>query len=251
MIIRSDPFSSLPGLAHGFFGRQGGVSEGIYASLNCGPGSKDNPEHIAENRRRIAAHFDTDPEALVTLAQIHSAEVVCAHRGLRGCEGDALITGQPGVILGVLAADCVPILLADATHRIIGAAHAGWKGALGNIMEATIAAMCKKGAKREAIQAAIGPCIAQASYEVSEDFLTPFLAKDPDNARFFQNGKPGKKHFDIRGYVALGLANAGIHRIDLLGNDTCAEADHFFSYRRATLRGEADYGRQVSCIMLR
>lgn len=247
-VIRSP---ALEGLPHGFLGRRGGVSTGIYAALNVGLGSGDDPAAVAENRAR--ARDAVKPGAtLVTLHQVHSAVAVVAEPGPNGARAhaDALVTDRPELLIGVLTADCVPVLFADTGAGVIGAAHAGWKGALGGVIAATVDAMERLGARRSGIVAAIGPCIGRASYEVSEAFAGPFLAADPGNERFFLAGRRGHPRFDIEGFVAARLAAAGLARVDAPGLDTYADARRFFSYRRATHRGEPDYGRQIALIGL-
>lgn len=239
------------GVAHGFFGRQGGVSEGLYASLNTGFGSDDRAEAVGENRRRIAAALDVAPENLITAHQIHSADVVVVDAPpTNPPHGDALVTRTPGLLLGVLAADCGPVLLADAQAGVIGAAHAGWKGALAGVTDAAIAAMTELGARPAAITAAIGPCISQAEYEVGPEFIARFCEADPNNARFFHHGRGDRSHFDLKGYLAARLMAAGVTRIDVLGDCTCAQDTAYFSNRRRTRRGEPDYGRNLSVIAL-
>jgi len=223
--------------AHGFFGRSGGVSEGIFASLNCGPGSGDARGAVMENRRRVG---EAVGGKLLTLYQIHSAAAVTVTEAWeQGPQADAMATDRPGLALGVLTADCAPVLFADGEAGVIGAAHAGWKGALGGVTDAAIAAMERLGAKRARIAAAIGPCISQANYETGPEFRERF------DARFFAG-----RHFDLEGYVAERLAAAGIENVARLAACTYAREDDFFSYRRATHRGETDYGRQVSAIVL-
>lgn len=243
---------SLDGVAHGFLGRRGGVSVGAVAGLNVGLGSQDDPAAVAENRRRAAAAVLPDA-ALVTLYQVHSAEAVtvaAAHADADRPHADALVTDRPGLLLGILTADCAPVLFADRAAGVVGAAHAGWKGALGGVTDATLAAMERLGARRDRIAAAIGPCIARASYEVDDGFLARFAAADAANERFFAAGRAGHHRFDLEAYVAHRLATAGVTRIEALGLDTYADEDRFYSYRRATHRGEADYGRQISLIGL-
>jgi YfiH family protein len=240
---------SLSGVAHGFLGRTGGVSQGAVASLNVGLGSGDDPAAVAENRRRAAgAVLPGAPWSGVH--QVHSADCVTLakpwdddHRPI----ADALVTDRPGILLGIVTADCAPILLADIEAGVIGAAHAGWRGALAGVAEAVVAAMAALGARRERLAAAIGPAIAQPSYEVGEDFRDRFGAAD---ARFFAPGRPGHLQFDLEGYVAARLAGAGVGTVEKLGLDTCADEARFFSYRRSTLRGEPAYGRQFSLIGL-
>jgi len=236
---------------HGFLGRTGGVSTGLYASLNVGLGSGDDPEAVRENRARALAAVAPGAR-LVTLHQLHSATAVIAGDWPDAARphADALVTDRPGLALGILTADCAPILFEDRAARVIGAAHAGWKGALGGVIEATVAAMEGLGARRSRIAAAIGPCIAQASYEVGEGFRARFLADDPANDRFFAAGRPGHAMFDLEAYCLARLAAAGVAGAEALGADTLADTERFFSYRRATLAGEGDYGRQLSLIAL-
>jgi polyphenol oxidase len=239
---------------HGFFTREGGVSEGLYASLNCGPGSSDAPEAVRENRRRVMAMMDLPEEALLTLYQTHSAEVITVREpwDMAGApKADGMVTDRPGLALGILTADCAPVLLADGKAGIIGAAHAGWKGALGGVLEATVAAMEALGAKRPKIVAAIGPCIGHRNYEVGPEFPAPFLAEDAVNADYFAPApRAGHFLFDLPGYISRKLARVGVHEVTRVPADTLRDETRFFSYRRATLRGEADYGRQLSVIML-
>ena len=241
---------ALDGVAHGFLGRRGGISTGLYAGLNVGIGSDDQADIVAENRR-LATEAVLPGARLVTLYQTHSADVV---RALTGFDdrppGDALVTDRPGLALGILTADCTPVLFADREAGVVGAAHAGWKGAIGGVTDAAIAAMEKLGAKRGRIAAAIGPCIARASYEVDDAFARRFEADDPANERFFAPGKPGHHQFDLEAYVAHRLAAAGLTTIEMLGLDTYADEQRFFSFRRATHRGEPGYGRQISIIGL-
>ncbi|MBC9034756.1 peptidoglycan editing factor PgeF [Sphingomonas sp. JC676] len=239
---------ALDGIAHGFVGRRGGVSSGILAGLNVGTGSQDDPALIAENRRR-ATEAVLPGGRLVTVFQVHSPDAVIATEPFaERPHADAVVTDRPGLALGILTADCAPVLFADAQAGVIGAAHAGWKGAVGGVTDSTIAAMEKLGARRERIAAAIGPCIARASYEVNQDFFTRFAEADPANERFFADGKPGHYQFDLEAYVAHRLAAAGIRTVEALGLDTYAHEDRFYSFRRSTHRGEPDYGRQISII---
>lgn len=239
----------LPGIRHAFFTRKGGVSEGLYESLNVGAGSKDDPIAVAENRRR-AAHFLGGE--LVTAYQVHSATAFGVNGPWPGGppEGDAVVTDTPGVVCGALAADCAPILLADAEASVVGAAHAGWKGALTGIAEAAIERMEAFGAKRERIVAVIGPCIGPGSYEVGPEFFDRFVADDAQAAQFFVDGDGDRKMFDLPDYVLERLRKAGVAACEWVGHDTCAEDDLFFSNRRAFHRGDADYGRLLSAIML-
>lgn len=241
---------ALDGVAHGFLGRRGGVSTGVHAGLNVGPGSADAPEAVAENRR-LATDAVLPGARLATLYQVHSPDAVAVIApfadDLRP-HADALVTDRPGLALGILTADCAPVLLADAEAGVVAAAHAGWKGALGGVTDSAIATMETLGARRERIVAAIGPCIARASYEVDTAFLRRFAAADPDNERFFADGSAGHHQFDLEAYVAHRLAAAGLRRVEAMGLDTYADEDRFYSFRRATHRGEPDYGRQISII---
>ncbi len=243
---------ALTGVAHGFLGRRGGRSAGIHAGLNVGLGSADDAETVRANRA-LARDAVLPDASLVTLHQVHSPDVVTV-TGPIAEDGrphaDAMVTNRPGLLLGVLTADCAPVLLADAGAGVVGAAHAGWKGAVRGVVEATVAAMEAIGADRARIAAAIGPCIGRASYEVSEAFADPFLAQDEDNGRFFAAGRPGHLMFDLAAYVAARLAGAGVGRVDILDQDTYAQPDRFFSYRRSRHRDEPDYGRQMSVIGL-
>lgn len=248
-IARAEALGHLP---HGFLGRTGGVSTGAAASLNVGLGSGDDEAAIAENRRR-AAEAIAPGARLVGLYQVHSARCVTvtdpwddAHRP----EADALVTDRPGLLLGVLTADCAPVLFADRAAGVIGAAHAGWKGALGGVTDATVEAMVALGARPERIVAAIGPCIAQPSYEVDEGFRVRFLAADAASAAHFGPGRPGHWQFDLPGYLARRLLHAGIGTVEQLGLDTYSQEGRYFSFRRATHRREASYGRQISAISL-
>jgi YfiH family protein len=243
---------ALAGVPHGFLGRRGGVSTGAVAGLNVGIGAGDDPAAVAENRRRAAAAV-LPGAALVTVYQVHSPDCVTAAAPWSDADrphADALVTDRPGLLLGILTADCAPVLLADREAGVVGAAHAGWKGALGGVIDSTVAAMEALGARPARIAAAIGPCIAQASYEVDDAFVTRFTAQAAANGGFFAAGKPGHCHFDLEGYVAAQLAAAGIGRIDPLGLDTYAEPARFFSFRRATHLGEATYGREIALIGL-
>ena len=229
----------LAGTRHGFLGRKGGISTGLVAGLNVGLGSGDDPAAVTENRLR-ASETVAPGARLVTVYQVHSADAVIAGDWTDDARphADAIVTDRPGLVLGIVTADCAPVLLADADAGVIGAAHAGWKGALGGVTDATIAAMESRGASRDRIAAAIGPCIARASYEVDAAFLTRFAEADRDNERFFANGRrPGHHQFDLEAYVAHRLASAGIMRVAALGIDTYARPDAYFSFRRATHAG--------------
>lgn len=247
------PLLDKAGIKHGFFTRQGGVSDGIYASLNTGVGSKDNPAAVTENRRRIAAHLGGTPDDYAACYQIHSAIAHVAVSGWRGerPEGDAAATATPGVICAVLTADCAPILFADAEAGVVAAAHAGWKGALGGIIGATIEAMQGLGADPTRMVAVVGPCIAQASYEVGADYQDRFEAEAPGSGRFFIPGAAtDKRMFDLPGFVLWRLEQAGVGEAAWAGHDTRADEALFFSNRRAFLNGEPDFGRLMSCISL-
>ncbi|HTG38706.1 peptidoglycan editing factor PgeF [Sphingomonas sp.] len=243
---------ALDGVAHGFLGRRGGVSTGIHAGLNVGIGSHDDAEAVARNRD-LARDAVLPGAALVTVYQVHSRDVVIVNAPFPGerPRGDAMVTRSPGLLLGILTADCAPVLFADAEAGVVGAAHAGWKGALAGVTDATLDAMERLGARRGNIAAAIGPCIARASYEVDLPFAERFAADDPANERFFADGaRPDRLQFDLEAYVAARLAAAGVGRVEALGLDTYADPGRFFSYRRATHEGAPDYGRQISLIGL-
>ena len=254
-MTQTAPLLEMDLVRHAFCGRAGGVSEGIFASLNCGFGSGDDPAKVMENRARAAALAGLDPAGIVTAFQTHSIRVALVERPWSRDEApkvDAMVTRSPGLALGILSADCAPVLFADPEARVVGAAHAGWRGALDGVIEATIEAMREQGAAIERLAAAIGPCIAQPSYEVGPEFRTRFLAADAANDRCFAPApaRPGHFHFDLSGYVAHRLAAAGIRQIMQSRRDTCAEAEAFFSYRRNTLQGEKGYGRNISMIAL-
>ena len=248
-VIRS---KLLDGIPHGFLGRRGGVSEGACAGLNAGLGSGDDPAAVAENRHR-AVEAVAPGRRLVGVYQTHSATALTVTEPWgddNRPEADALVTDRPGIALAIVTADCTPILFADPEARVIGAAHAGWKGAFGGIVEATVAEMDKCGAERGRILAAVGPTIARKSYEVDEAFLRRFAERDPENERFFTEGREGHYQFDLEGYVLSRLAEAGVTRVEALGLDTYSDPGRFYSYRRATHRGEPAYGRQISIIAL-
>jgi len=241
---------SLGELPHGFLGRRGGISVGAMAGLNVGYGSNDDREAIAGNRRLAIAAILPEAE-LATVHQVHSAEAIIANAPWPQEErpkADAMVTDRPNLLLGILTADCAPVLFADHEAVVVGAAHAGWRGALAGVTDRTIEAMEKLGARRENIHAAVGPCIAQPNYEVDEAFRGCFLESESDNARFFIEGESGKPHFDLEAYVVHRLIAAGIDEVEALNLDTYADADRFYSYRRSSHRGEADYGRQLSAI---
>jgi YfiH family protein len=245
--------SALKGISHAFFTRQGGVSTGIYDSLNLGRGSKDAADDVAENRRRAAAHFGRAPDQLLTGYQTHSTTVLAAEtlEGAGSAEGDAVMAHRPGLICGALSADCAPILLADAEAGLVCAAHAGWKGALDGMAQAAVAAMLSQGARADRIVAVVGPCIGPNSYEVGQEFLDRFEAGQAGSSRFFRPGPLAGKHmFDLPGFVLHQLEEAGVVAPQWSGHDTLAAPDLFYSNRRAVHRGEGDYGRLLSAIML-
>lgn len=249
----TSPRLNLPGVRHGFFTRQGGVSTGIYASLNAGRGSKDDPADVAENRRRIAEAMGVDGASLLSCYQTHSTicRVAEGPWGDERPEGDAIVTITPGLALGALTADCAPILLADSETRVVACAHAGWKGALDGVVGSVVKAMQALGADPRRIRAVIGPCIGPKSYEVGIEFLERFAHHDPGSERFFRPaGDTAHRMFDLPGFVLWRLEQAGIGDADWIGHDTCAEEELFFSNRRAFKRGEGDYGRLLSVIRL-
>jgi YfiH family protein len=240
------------GVRHGYFTRIGGVSEGIYRGLNTGVGSNDDPEKVAENRRRVAAWMGVPVEKLLSVYQIHSPDVIVVREAFSPPrpKADAMVTDRPGLALGASAADCGPVLFADPQARVIGAAHAGWKGALTGVLENTVTAMEGLGAKRDRIVAVLGPSISQKNYEVGPEFVERFTASDSSNSRYFvPSGKPGHALFDLNLYTVDRLAKAGV-QASQLGRCTYAEEDLFYSYRRTTHRKEADYGRLISAIAL-
>jgi YfiH family protein len=253
-MIEASSLAELDGIKHRFFTRRGGVSSGLYSSLNCGYGSADPPDNVRENRRRAASQFALAEPELLTLHQIHSTEVLTVGAERWTSPGapraDGLVTDRPGVALGVLAADCAPVLMADPQARVIGAAHAGWKGALAGVVDGTIAAMERLGARRERLSAVIGPCIGRDSYEVGPEFPARFLAQDEANAAFFRPAaRAGHSLFDLAGYLLRRLALDGVSAT-ATGHDTLAGEQKFFSYRRNTLNGVRDYGRGLSAIAL-
>jgi YfiH family protein len=252
-VIESSLLSASGEIHHGFFTRHGGVSQGIYASLNCGLGSNDDADCVARNRAQCAEALGIAPDCLVTAYQIHGisvAKVTAPWKPGEAPRADAMVTAQRGIALGILTADCGPILLADADAGVIGAAHSGWKGAKAGVAAATVTAMIELGARRERIIAALGPTIGLKSYEVGEEFRQAFLADDPSAARFFAAAQGKRPHFDLGGFIVAQLERLGLAGIDRIEADTCAEADRFFSYRRACLSGEGDYARQLSAIAL-
>lgn len=248
-IVRS---ALLDGVPHGFFGRQGGVSKGAVAGLNCGLGSDDEPEAV-ETNRRLAADVIIPCAPLASVYQIHSSTAVIVTEAVSDKarpKADALATDRKGLLLGIVTADCAPVLLADVEAGVVGAAHAGWRGATAGVTDQAIAAMISLGASVERIAAAVGPCIAKASYEVDHGFAERLLAEDLDNERFFCEGPVGNPHFDLEAYVVARLAAAGVRRIEAMGLDTYQLDDRYYSYRRATHRIEPTYGRQLSLIGL-
>ena len=254
MMLHTANLAGIEGVAHGFFTRLGGVSDGIYVSLNCGPGSGDDAGNVTENRARVAAMLGATPGHLVTAFQKHTNVAVVAEAPWtrdKAPEADAIVTATPGLAIGVLTADCAPVLFCDPEARVIGAAHAGWRGALSRIVEATVAAMAGLGARPARIRAAIGPAISQGAYEVGHDYRDQFLAQEPESEAFFAIDEgSGEPHFDLPGYVAERLARAGIGEIVDLGLCTYYDETRLFSYRRSQHHGEADYGRQISAIVL-
>jgi hypothetical protein len=252
MMLASPLLSAIPGLRHAFFTREGGVSDGIYESLNGGVGSNDDPANVRENRRRMAEQMGVAPEHLLSLHQTHSPDVVVASGQWQvpRPRADAMVTRSEGLAIGVTAADCGPILFVDPNARVIGAAHAGWKGALTGILEATIAAMEELGAERTGILAAVGPLIRQPSYEVGGEFVERFIEANAENAVFFlPSERKGHAMFDLGGFIRMRLENAGVLMIDDTGIDTYSD-QRFFSYRRSVHRAEPDYGRHVHAIAL-
>jgi|SRR5262245_22725043 len=253
-MLQAASLAALAGLRHGFFTRDGGVSGGVYRSLNGGPGSDDAPGNVAENRARMAAALGVRPQCFLTAYQVHSPDVVTIEKPWPPNDrprADAIVTRTPGLAIGVTTADCGPVLLADAQARVIGAAHAGWRGALTGVLEATIAAMEACGAERAHITAALGPTIRQPNYEVGPEFVARFRTADAANARFFTpSARSDHALFDLAGYIAARLAATGVGRVEDLGHCTYADAARFFSYRRSTHQREADYGRHVNAIAL-
>ena len=246
-LLRAASLSDVP---HGFAGRRGGVSTGVHAGLNVGLGSADEREAVLRNRD-LARDALLPGASLVTVQQVHSPDVVTVTGPIGEADrpaADAMVTNLPGLILGILTADCVPVLLADAQAGVVGAAHAGWKGAIAGVTDNTLAAMEKLGARRDQISATIGPCIGRASYEVTSDFARHFEEEDVENSRFFSAGREGHCQFDIAAYVAARLATAGVSRVEMMDEDTYSQPDRFYSYRRSCHLNEASYGRQISMI---
>ncbi len=241
----------LDGVRHGFFSRRGGASSGIFAGLNCGGGSSDQSAIVEMNRSRVAEAMGVGLPHLVTVHQTHSADAVAVDGPLgEKPRADGIVTATPGVALAVLTADCQPVLMADRDAGVIGAAHAGWRGAVDGVLEATLGAMESLGARRDRIHAVIGPTISQANYEVGEEFFDRFMAEDPANGRFFIHGAGGKFLFDLPSYGLMRLRAAGVAEAEWIGHCTYGDADRFFSYRRSVHQGEADYGRLISVIRL-
>jgi hypothetical protein len=251
-VLTSRLLESVPGVRHAFFTRQGGVSTGVYESLNLGSGSRDDPEAVLQNRARAAAAFGAPPERLLACYQIHSATAVIADQPwTQRPEADAIASRTPGLVLGALAADCAPVLLVDPEAKVVGAAHAGWKGALGGVVQAVVEAMTTLGAEPGRMLAAVGPCIGPHSYEVGLEFLETFAQGAPGSGRFFSPGRaPDKRQFDLPSFVLDRLEVAGVGQAEWIGRDTYTEPELFFSNRRAVHRGESDYGRLLSAIAL-
>ena len=254
LALQTPALSALPHIKHGFFARHGGVSTGLFDSLNCGIGSSDIRQNVLENRARVAGHLGAEPGRLLTCHQLHSATAVLVEVPWAPDaqpKADALVTRTTGLALGVLAADCAPVLFADPVARVIAAAHAGWKGALSGILESTLATMELAGAHRARVVAAIGPCISQAAYEVGPEFEAAFSAVNQGYSRYFTVPTPSARaHFDLPGFIADRLKAAGIGHVDRLNQCTYSQPGRFFSYRRTTHAREADYGRQLSTVIL-
>lgn len=245
-------FDGCAHISHGFFTRKGGVSQGLYAGLNTGPGSHDRPEHVRENRHRVASAMGTTDGRLLTNHQCHTTRVVTVDKPFLGPppRADGLVSKTPGLALAALAADCAPVLFADPQAGVIGAAHAGWRGALAGVTDTTITAMCGLGARKSRIRAAIGPCISQENYEVGPDFVAAFIAESLANGRFFKPGQGEKSQFDLKGYLLARLRKAGIKRPHALPDCTYGRPDLYYSYRYNTHQGVRDYGRNISVIIL-
>ncbi|HEY7231983.1 MAG TPA: peptidoglycan editing factor PgeF [Pseudolabrys sp.] len=253
-MLQASSLATLPGIRHAFFTRAGGVSEGVYTSLNGGVGSSDSPDKIAENRARMAAALGVHADRLLTAYQIHSPDVVVAKEPWTRSDrprADAIVTQIPRLAIGVSTADCGPLLLADSEAGVVGAAHAGWRGALSGIIEATVAAMERLGAARKRIVAALGPTIRQPNYEVGAEFIERFIAADAGNARYFApSARDGHAMFDLCGYISYRVEQAGTQQFEDLGLCTYQEPDRFYSYRRSTHTGESDYGRHINAIAI-
>ncbi len=259
-VFKDAAFTAICGdeISYGFYGRAGGVSQGIYSSLNCGPGSGDNPDAVAENRRIVATHLGAKGAQISSLSQCHSGDclLISSHvpTGEARPKADALVTDVPGLAISVLTADCGPVLFTGKKTNgapVVGAAHAGWGGALGGILEDTVAKMVRAGATLESVKACLGPCITAASYEVGDDLMRPFIIKHEEAERFFMPArKPGHQMFDLPGYIAMRLAGVGVKHVGLMDIDTYSNEADCFSFRRATHRGEKDYGRELSAIVI-
>ncbi|WP_424944174.1 peptidoglycan editing factor PgeF [Aliiroseovarius crassostreae] len=239
-------------LRHGFFTRKGGASSGVYSGLNCGTGSQDQAELVSINRGRVAAVMEVAPEALCSVYQVHSPDVVTVDGPMEGekPKADAIVTSTPGLALTILTADCQPVLFADSEAGVIGAAHAGWKGALDGVLENTVEAMLALGATRDGIHAVIGPCISQRNYEVGPEFFDMFMTQNPDHGRFFAGGHEDRMMFDLPSFGLHRLRDTGVGRAEWVGHCTYSDEEKFYSYRRSCHRKEADYGRLISAIRL-
>ena len=252
--VLAENLSDLAGIKHGFFTRAGGVSQGIYASLNCGPGSRDDPEAVKQNRARVALYLGAHEPEVVTPYQVHSAQAIIIDEAFPPGErprADAVVTKTPGLPIGILTADCGPVLLADPQARVVAAAHAGWRGAMSGILDATLLAMETLGAERRRIHAALGPCINQPSYEVGQEFLDQFIAADAAAARFFQiPAGATRPHFDLPAFITSDLRTRGLASVVSEARCTYTDESNFFSFRRTTHRSEGDYGRQISAILV-
>lgn len=252
--FEADNLSILPGIRHGFFSRQGGLSRGIYASLNCGQGSADDRVAVIENRARVARHLGGFAEEVQSIHQVHSASAVIVDKLTPRDElpkADALVTKTRGLVVGILTADCGPLLFADPEAGVVGAAHAGWRGALGGIAEATVDAMETLGAERARIRAALGPCISAKNYEVGPEFVADFVKQDAGNARYFATPKgKTRPHFDLPAFIRDRLATLHLHSVEIVAPCTYQNESLFFSFRRSTHRSEPDYGRQISAIVV-
>ncbi len=252
--LQSPNLTELPGIRHGFFTREGGTSDGIYHSLNCGFGSSDDPGRVRQNRARVAHHLGSSDPAVLTVHQTHSAQAVVADRLIVDGElpkADAIATRTPGLAIGILTADCAPVLFADAEAQVVACAHAGWRGAVAGILEATVNAMTQLGADASRIFAAVGPCISQPNYEVGPEFQAELLSLDPDNDKYFAQSSPNARpHFDLPAYVLARLARLELGSTSALGPCTFAAESQFFSYRRSKATNEPDYGRQISAIVV-
>lgn len=253
-VIQAEIFSATPAFEHAFFTRQGGVSSGLYNSLNCGYGSDDAVENVSENRQRASTRLGVASSSLVSVYQVHGTDVITVEKPWdrhTAPKADGMVTRQPELALGILTADCTPVLFADPEAGIIGACHAGWRGALDGIVEATVSSMQALGSARGNIVAAIGPCIAQKSYQVGLEFRDQFTGRDPQYSRYFIDDDATHLRFDLGGFVELMLDRAQIAQFENVGIDNCAETEILFSYRRTTLAGKSDYGRGLSAIVLK